>query len=101
MRPEEPERGAAFLWIGTPGEAMLGLWSLGSAPVGLSLHIPFTALLDDVLGACERLRSLDVAPLSFFATRRHAASNVRGSTVRRPLLLLNRDCSRSSIDSRR
>jgi lactoylglutathione lyase len=60
-----PERGAAFLWIGAPGAAMLGLWSLGSAPFGLSLHIAFRAPLDDVLGACGRLRSLGVAPLSF------------------------------------
>ena len=65
---EIPERGAAFLWIGEPGEAMLGLWSLGSAPIGLSLHVAFTASLDDVLGACDRLRSLDVTPLSFFVT---------------------------------
>ena len=65
---EVPERGAAFLWIGEPGEAMLGLWSLGSAPIGLSLHVAFTASLDDVLDACDRLRSLDVTPLSFFAT---------------------------------
>jgi predicted enzyme related to lactoylglutathione lyase len=33
------EREAAFFWIGGTGEAMLGLWSLGSAPMGLSLHI--------------------------------------------------------------
>lgn len=33
------ERGAAFFWIGDPGQAMLGLWSLGSAPMGLSLHM--------------------------------------------------------------
>jgi lactoylglutathione lyase len=65
---ELPERGAAFLWIGAPGEAMLGLWSLGSAPVGLALHIAFKASLEDVLGACEFLRSAGVAPLSFFAT---------------------------------
>ena len=64
---EDTERGAAFLWIGEPGEAMLGLWSLGSAPIGLSLHVAFTASLDDVLGACDRLRSLNVTPLSFFA----------------------------------
>jgi lactoylglutathione lyase len=31
---ELPGRGAAFLWIGNPGEAMLGLWSLGSVPMG-------------------------------------------------------------------
>ena len=65
---ELPDRAAAFFWIGGPGEAMLGLWSLGSAPLGLSLHLAFTASLDDVLGACGRLRSLGVTPLSFHAT---------------------------------
>jgi lactoylglutathione lyase len=63
---EVPERGAAFLWIGGPGEAMLGLWSMGSAPMGLSLHIALTASLEDVLGACDALRAAGVAPLSFF-----------------------------------
>ena len=63
---EMPERGAAFFWIGGRGHAMLGLWSLGSAPVGLSLHIALEASLDDVLAACGRLRSLGVTPLSFF-----------------------------------
>jgi lactoylglutathione lyase len=65
---ELPERAAAFLWIGEPGRAMLGLWSLGSAPMGLSLHVAFTASLADVLRACEALRSVSVTPLSFFAT---------------------------------
>ncbi len=63
-----PERGAAFFWIGGPGEAMLGLWSLGSAPMGLSLHIALRASLEDVLGASDALRSVGVEPLSFFAT---------------------------------
>jgi lactoylglutathione lyase len=63
---EVPERGAAFCWIGGPGEAMLGLWSLGSAPMGLSLHVAFKVALEDVLGACDRLRSHGVEPLSFF-----------------------------------
>ena len=63
---EVPERGAAFLWIGGPGEAMLGLWSLGSAPIALSLHIALTTSLRDVLGACDALRSDGVTPLSFF-----------------------------------
>jgi lactoylglutathione lyase len=65
---EIPERGAAFFWIGAPGDAMLGLWSLGSSPIGLSLHVAFKASLEDVMGACERLRSQGVTPLSFFAT---------------------------------
>jgi lactoylglutathione lyase len=61
-----PERGAAFHWIGDPGESMLGLWSLGSAPMGLSLHVAFSVSLDDVLGACSALRAAGVTPLSFF-----------------------------------
>jgi lactoylglutathione lyase len=65
---ELPDRGAAFFWIGRPGEALLGLWSLGSAPLGMVLHIAFRSALDDVLGACDRLRSRGVTPLSFFAT---------------------------------
>lgn len=65
---ELPSRDAAFLWIGRPGEAMLGLWSLGSAPIGVVSHVAFRAPLDDVMAACERLRSLSVTPLSFFAT---------------------------------
>ena len=59
------ERGAAFFWIGAPGESMLGLWTLGSAPVGLSLHVAFRASPEEVLRACERLRSIGVTPLSF------------------------------------
>jgi lactoylglutathione lyase len=64
---EVPERAAAFFWIAEPGEALLGLWSLGSAPVGLSFHVAFKTSLADVLGACDRLRSFGVTPLSFFA----------------------------------
>ena len=64
---EVPERGAALFWIAAPGEGLLGLWSIGSAPMGLLLHLAFKASLEDVMGACERLRSLGVTPLSFFA----------------------------------
>jgi lactoylglutathione lyase len=65
---ELPERAAAFFWVGQPGEGMLGLWSLGSAPIGVSLHVAFKAALEDVLDACDRLRSSGITPLSFFAT---------------------------------
>jgi lactoylglutathione lyase len=64
---EVPERGAAFFWIAAPGEGLLGLWSMGDAPMGLLLHLAFKASLEDVMGACDRLRSLGVTPLSFFA----------------------------------
>jgi len=63
---EVPERGAAFLWIGEAGRSLLGLWSLGSAPLGMTLHIAFDTALDDVLEAPSRLRAHAVIPLSFF-----------------------------------
>jgi lactoylglutathione lyase len=63
---EVPERGAAFFWCGTQGTAMLGLWSLGSAPMGLNLHIAFDVELENVLDSPGRLKALGVSPLSFF-----------------------------------
>src|SRR5436309_16061008 len=63
---EVPERGAAFLWIGPGKQSMLGLWTLGSAPLGMKLHIAFAADLADVLAAPERLAAAGVTPLSFF-----------------------------------
>jgi lactoylglutathione lyase len=63
---EVPERGAAFHWIGQPGQAMLGLWSLGSAPMGMQLHIAFDMTLDDVRAAPELLIAQGIQPLTFF-----------------------------------
>jgi len=67
LASEAPEIGAAFLWIGEPGTAMLGLWRNGSAPHSLSLHLAFKTTLTDVLAATRRLRTLGVTPLSFDA----------------------------------
>jgi lactoylglutathione lyase len=63
-----PERGAAFLWVGASGQAMLGLWAAGTAPLGLRLHLAFTVALPDVLAAPARLRAQGVTPLSFHGT---------------------------------
>jgi lactoylglutathione lyase len=60
-----PEIGAAFLWIGAPGEALLGLWRNGSAPMSVVLHVAFKAPLHDVTSAPRRLRAHGVTPLSF------------------------------------
>jgi len=62
---ELPERGAAFHWIGAPGRAMLGLWSLGSAPMAMQSHVAFATTLADVLAAPAALRERGVEPLSF------------------------------------
>ena len=68
---EVPEIGATFFWIGAAGEAMLGLWTLGAAPMGLSLHLAFKTSLENVLSASERLCSLGVTPLSFDGAETH------------------------------
>jgi len=61
-----PERDAAFLWIGEPGRAMLGLWGIGSSVNRMQLHIAFDVEREDLLRAPERLREQGVTPLSFF-----------------------------------
>ena len=63
---EVPECNAAFFWIGDRGRSLLGLWSIGSAPLGLSLHIAFKVDMDDLLDAPKRLEGLGITPLSFF-----------------------------------
>src|SRR5213080_2028744 len=63
---ELPERGAAFHWVGQPGRAMLGLWTIGFAPMNMKLHIAFEMALADVLAAPATLRDHGVEPLSFF-----------------------------------
>ena len=62
---ELPERNAAFMWVGDRGRSMLGLWGIGSSVNSLTLHIAFEVALHELLAAPERLRSNDVAPLSF------------------------------------
>ena len=45
---------------------MLGLWSIGSAPMNMQLHIAFNMSLADVIAAPDRLAAHGVQPLSFF-----------------------------------
>ncbi len=71
---DDRERGAAFLWVGAQGLGMLGLWSLGSAPLALSSHVAFAAAPKDVLDACGRLRARGVVPLSFAGKETHEPS---------------------------
>ena len=67
-----PERNAAFMWIGAPGRAMLGLWGIGSSVNSMQLHIAFDVALDDVLAAPARLRDAGVTPLGFFGAETDA-----------------------------
>jgi lactoylglutathione lyase len=63
---DDADRGVAFMWAGSSGEAMLGLWSLGTAPMGMRLHVAFAAELHEVLRAPAALRASGVTPRSFF-----------------------------------
>ncbi len=65
---ETPERNAAFFWVGEAGDSLLGLWSLGSAPMGMQLHVAFAVAMTDLLDAPARLRSSGIQPLSFFGS---------------------------------
>jgi lactoylglutathione lyase len=60
------ERNAAFFWVGERGRSLLGLWSFGLAPVGLTLHIACAVALDDLLKTSGRLEAHGITPLSFF-----------------------------------
>lgn len=60
-----PERQAAFLWIGSPGTSMLGLWGAGAGPQKTTTHLAFAATVDDVLAAPRKLRSAGIEPLDF------------------------------------
>ena len=66
---EVSERNAPFFWVGNNASrrSMLGLWSVGTAPIGLNLHIAFeVAAINDLLDAPKRLKDNGIIPLSFF-----------------------------------
>jgi len=59
------ERRVAFLWIGAPGKAMLGLWETGSGPQRMTQHVAFKVEKDDVLASLNALRQAGITPLDF------------------------------------
>jgi lactoylglutathione lyase len=63
---EVGEREAAFLWVGGRGRSMLGLWGIGSAPLGIELHLALEVEVDALLAAPAALREHGVVPMSFF-----------------------------------
>jgi lactoylglutathione lyase len=58
-------REAAFLWIGSGRQAMLGLWAAGSGPQAVTLHTAFRVTWPDVLAAPDFLRNAGITPLDF------------------------------------
>ncbi|APG48573.1 VOC family protein [Phaeobacter porticola] len=60
-----PERDVAFYWVGGHESGMLGLWSGGSAPMGMRLHMAFRSTVTAMDGVCDRLCDAGVVPLDF------------------------------------
>jgi lactoylglutathione lyase len=63
---EVSERNAAFFWIGDSRHSMLGLWSFGTAPLGLTLYVAFEVTTNDLLDAPMLLKAQGITPISFF-----------------------------------
>jgi lactoylglutathione lyase len=60
-----PARQAAFFWVGSRGNSMLGLWQAGAGPQKTITHIAFAAAADDVIAAPGKLRAAGIAALDF------------------------------------
>jgi lactoylglutathione lyase len=59
---------AAFLWIGSDRQSMLGLWAAGSAPQSVTLHTAFRVSPAAVVEAPHVLRNAGITPLDFDGT---------------------------------
>ena len=72
-----PSRHAAFFWIGAPGAAMLGLWSIHSSPMFMRLHIAFRVTLPQLEASVEALRAAGLTP----------RDGGRGPAIKEPVVL--------------
>src|ERR1700733_7723363 len=57
-----PERHVAFFWIGKPRQAMLGLWSTQTSPMGMKLHYAFQVTIEDAIGSIAALKDAGLQP---------------------------------------
>jgi len=55
---------------------MLGLWDIGSSPLGLTLHVAFNVSLNDLLTAPTRLRAGGITSLTFFGEETNEPSEI-------------------------
>jgi lactoylglutathione lyase len=59
-----PERQVAFFWVPSPEKALLGLWSIGTSPLKLRLHIAFDVALPQIFSSVAALRRAGIIPRS-------------------------------------
>jgi lactoylglutathione lyase len=65
LATHRPERHVAFFWLGGHGTSMLGIWEVGTAPMGMRLHVAFSSSIEQILAAPAVLKGLGVVPLGF------------------------------------
>jgi lactoylglutathione lyase len=58
------ERQVAFFWVPMPERGMLGLWSIGTSPLRMRLHIAFDVALQHVFDSVRALRAAGLTPRS-------------------------------------
>jgi lactoylglutathione lyase len=56
----QPERPAAFFWVGGRGRSMMGIFGNGSSRLQKSHHVAFQVKLDDLLAAPQQLRAAGI-----------------------------------------
>jgi lactoylglutathione lyase len=79
---EQPERPAAFFWVGGRGKSMLGIFTLGSWPTQMMQHhLSFQVKLEDLLAVPQRLRSAGITPKG-----RRTPSYPRGEPTDEPIV---------------
>ena len=59
----QPHRNAAFFWLGSRGQSMLGLWSIHFSPNRMQLHVAFRVAPDHLFEAIGRLKTAGLTPL--------------------------------------
>jgi lactoylglutathione lyase len=59
-----PARQVAFFWVPASDKAMLGLWSIGTSPLRMRLHIAFDVALPQVFESVAALRRAGLVPRS-------------------------------------
>src|SRR5690242_426499 len=78
----QPERPAAFFWVGGHGKSMLGVFTLGSWRTQMMQHhLSFQVKLEDLLVAPQRLRSAGIAPKG-----RRTPGHPRGEPTDEPIV---------------
>jgi lactoylglutathione lyase len=59
-----PARNVAFFWVPSSDRGMLGLWSIGTSPLRMHLHIAFAVDLPNVFESVAALRRAGLTPRS-------------------------------------